>query len=95
MTAFETCSGLDAGASVISCFVAEASYFPTIAVLIVLWAIIFFRLELEPTRSRFATSLFAVLVVAMLLTPIGILPSTALSPLIVATIFSVAVMYWK
>lgn len=95
MSAFENCKELAAGAPVLSCFAAEAQFVPSYAVLVVLFAIIFYKLEFEPTRTRFAVSMFSVTIIAMLLTTLGFMPSQSWSILVVLSIFSASMLYWK
>jgi len=69
----ESCEGL-VGASNLACLAAEASYVPVILALAVLFGILYFRMNFEPARNRFAASLLIVSMVSLLLSVAGFLP---------------------
>lgn len=88
MAILDACSGLNAGLPVIACLSAEASYLPSYILLVVLFAIIFFRLNREPTRERLASSLFATSIMGLLFAAGSLVPDRALGILVVLTVGS-------
>ena len=69
------CANTVAGVPNIKCFMGLANFVPGVAILILLFGILYWRMSAEPTRERLAASTFAVAIVGMLESLAGFLPT--------------------
>lgn len=79
MTFFSECAGLDPGLPVIRCASAQADYVFGWVVIIVLFLMLFWSLNLEPKKDRFTATLIACAIAASLLSLVGYLPAQGFS----------------